>query len=145
MNIKIATHIMPWDIDYALLMAIQLKKSKYHLPADVNITLDTDVGWEILLNEYDEANQVAQAPFVVTVNCAFKPIMDILPRRAKDLTDIPSLLANGLIADTQQQPALKAQSNQTQNETRNLINEGAASRQVLSDLEQSDIFTRVIF
>lgn len=56
----------------------------YRVPGfldNVNITLDTDVGWEILLNEYDEGDQVAQAPFVVTVNCGFKPIMDILPRR----------------------------------------------------------------
>ena len=56
----------------------------YRVPGfldNVNITLDTDVGWEILLNEYDEGSQVAQAPFVVTVNCGFKPIMDILPRR----------------------------------------------------------------
>jgi hypothetical protein len=43
MNIKILTHVMPWDIDYALLMAIQLKKSKYHLPSDVNITLDIEL------------------------------------------------------------------------------------------------------
>ena len=88
---------------------------------------------------------MAQLPHYLNVSVSFKPIMDILPRRAQDLTDTPSLLANGLIADTLQQPALQAQSNQTQNETRNLINEGAASRQVLSDLEQSDIFTRVIF
>jgi hypothetical protein len=28
---------MPWDIDYALLMFTQLKKSKYYLPKEVNI------------------------------------------------------------------------------------------------------------
>ena len=41
MNIKIISTIMPWDIDYALLMFTQLKKSKYHLPSDVNITVET--------------------------------------------------------------------------------------------------------
>ena len=41
MNIKIACYIMPWDIDYALLTFTQLKKSKYYLPEDVNITIDT--------------------------------------------------------------------------------------------------------
>lgn len=41
MNIKIACQIMPWDIDYALLTFTQLKKSKYHLPDDINITIDT--------------------------------------------------------------------------------------------------------
>ena len=30
------SHIMPWEIDYALLMAIQFKKSSYYLPEDVN-------------------------------------------------------------------------------------------------------------
>lgn len=41
MNVKIACQIMPWDIDYALLTFTQLKKSKYHLPDDVNVTIDT--------------------------------------------------------------------------------------------------------
>ncbi len=31
MNIKITYHIMPWEIDYALLSFTQLKKSKYFL------------------------------------------------------------------------------------------------------------------
>ena len=37
MNITILYHIMPWEIDYALLTFTQLKKSKYFLPTDVNI------------------------------------------------------------------------------------------------------------
>jgi len=41
MNIKITYHIMPWEIDYALLTFTQLKKSKYYLPEDVNITIDS--------------------------------------------------------------------------------------------------------
>ena len=41
MNIKITYHIMPWEIDYALLTFTQLKKSKYHLPNDVHITIDS--------------------------------------------------------------------------------------------------------
>jgi hypothetical protein len=32
---------MPGDLDYGLLSFIQLKKSKYHLPTDVNITIET--------------------------------------------------------------------------------------------------------
>ena len=43
MNIKIATHVMPWDIDYALLMFTQLKKAQYHLPEDVNVTIDVEL------------------------------------------------------------------------------------------------------
>jgi hypothetical protein len=41
MNIKITQHIMPWEIDYALISYMQLKKSKYHLPTDVNIEIET--------------------------------------------------------------------------------------------------------
>jgi len=60
----------------------------YRVPGfleNVNVTLNTDVGWEILLNgdpsnNYTETN-VAQLPFVVDVSCTFKPIMNILPRR----------------------------------------------------------------
>jgi hypothetical protein len=55
MNIKIATHIMPWDIDYALLMFTQLKKSKYHLPADVNITLDIELNLTSYLYNWGES------------------------------------------------------------------------------------------
>lgn len=32
---------MPWEIDYALLSFTQLKKSKYHLPDNWNITIDS--------------------------------------------------------------------------------------------------------
>ena len=55
----------------------------YRVPGfldSVNVTLGTDVGWEILLGQYDESD-VAQLPFVVDVNCTFKPILNILPRR----------------------------------------------------------------
>jgi enhancing lycopene biosynthesis protein 2 len=47
MNIKILIHVMPWDIDYALLMFTQLKKSKYYLPKDVNIILDIELNLTI--------------------------------------------------------------------------------------------------
>jgi len=43
MNIKIIQHIMPWEIDYAMLTYTQLKKSKYYLPSDVNITVETEL------------------------------------------------------------------------------------------------------
>ena len=48
----------------------------------VNVTLNTDVGWEVVLNPTEEKEGVvAQLPFVVNVSCTFKPIMNILPRR----------------------------------------------------------------
>ena len=81
----------------------------------INITIEDNASWEIVSLEKEQSDSaVAQLPHYLNVSVSFKPIMDILPRRAQDLTDIPSLLANGLIADTQQQPALQAQSNKTQ-------------------------------
>jgi hypothetical protein len=41
MNIKVIYHIMPWEIDYALLTFTQLKKSKYYLLKDDNISIET--------------------------------------------------------------------------------------------------------
>lgn len=55
MNIKLWSHIMPWDIDYALLMAIQLKKSKYYLPKDVNITLDLELNLTSYLYNWEKS------------------------------------------------------------------------------------------
>jgi len=39
MNIKIIYHMMPWEIDYALLTFTQLKKSKYYLNNEDSITI----------------------------------------------------------------------------------------------------------
>lgn len=55
MNIKLWSHIMPWDIDYALLMAIQLKKSKYYIPEDVNITIDLELNLTSYLYNWEES------------------------------------------------------------------------------------------
>jgi len=55
MNIKIIQHIMPWEIDYAMLTYMQLKKSKYHLPKDVNITIDTDLNLSSHIINWDKS------------------------------------------------------------------------------------------
>lgn len=55
MNIKIICHIMPWDIDYTLLMFTQLKKSFYHLPKDVNITIDAELNLSSYLIDWDKS------------------------------------------------------------------------------------------
>jgi len=55
MNIKIIYHIMPWEIDYALLTFTQLKKSKYYLPEDVNITIDSALNLSSYLINWDES------------------------------------------------------------------------------------------
>ena len=41
MKVKITYHIMPWEIDYTLLSFSQLKKSKYYLPDNIDITIDS--------------------------------------------------------------------------------------------------------
>ena len=73
----------------------------YRMPGflnNVNITLDTNVGWEIVLNQFDETG-VAQLPLVVTVNCSFKPIMDILPRRENYENPYVPIIVNGGLLD----------------------------------------------
>lgn len=55
MNIKIISTIMPWDIDYALLMFTQLKKSKYHLSPDVNVTVETCLNLTSYLYNWEES------------------------------------------------------------------------------------------
>ena len=55
MNIKIAYHIMPWEIDYALLSFTQLKKSKYHLPNDVNVIIDSVLNLSSYLINWKES------------------------------------------------------------------------------------------
>jgi hypothetical protein len=73
----------------------------YRVPGflnNVNVTLNTDVGWEIALNEYDD-NDVRQAPFVVNISCGFSPILDILPRRENFANPyIPLIMNDGFLA-----------------------------------------------
>jgi hypothetical protein len=46
---------MPWEIDYALLTFTQFKKSKYHLPDDVNITIDSVLNLSSYLINWKES------------------------------------------------------------------------------------------
>ena len=72
----------------------------YRVPGflnNVNVTLNTDVGWEIALNEYDDSD-VAQAPFVINISCGFSPILDILPRRENFANPyIPLIMNDGFL------------------------------------------------
>ena len=104
----------------------------------INITIEDNASWEIAsLKGEKESRDVGELPHYLNVSVSFKPIMDILPRRAQELNDIPALLANrNMIIDSE----AKAQA-----DTRDLINKGAATRQLLSDLEENNILTRVIF
>lgn len=55
MNINIICHLMPWEMDYALLTFTQLKKSKYYLPDDVNITINTALNLSSYLIDWEES------------------------------------------------------------------------------------------
>ena len=46
---------MPWEIDYALLTFTQLKKSKYHLPDNVNITINSVLNLSSYLIDWDKS------------------------------------------------------------------------------------------
>lgn len=69
----------------------------YRVPGfleNVNVTIDnSNTPWEILLNEFTE-DDVRQLPHMVTIQCTFKPIMDILPRKENYLNQFVPLIAN---------------------------------------------------
>ena len=55
MKVTITYHIMPWEIDYALLTFSQLKKSKYYLTDDVEITIDSVLNLSSYLINWEES------------------------------------------------------------------------------------------
>jgi hypothetical protein len=129
----------------------------------INITIEDDTSWEIAsLAGEKESRAVGELPHYLNVTVSFKPIMDILPRRAQELNDIPALLANrNMIVDTLQKKdndvrkteeqrkrqaaidetnRLRQESDRLQQQTRDLINQGAATTELLSGLEESGFF-----
>jgi hypothetical protein len=69
----------------------------YRMPGfleSVNVTIDnSNTPWEILLGEYAE-DDVRQLPHMVNIQCSFKPIMDILPRKESYASPFVPLIAN---------------------------------------------------
>jgi hypothetical protein len=55
MNIVATYHIMPWEIDYALLTFTQLKKSKYYLPEGVNVKIKSALNLSSYLIDWDNS------------------------------------------------------------------------------------------
>lgn len=77
----------------------------YRMPGfleNVNVTIDnTSTPWEIALNEVFTENQplptdidVRQLPHMVSVQCNFKPIMDLLPRKTDYSNQFVPLIVN---------------------------------------------------
>lgn len=73
----------------------------YRVPGfleNVNVSIDNgNTPWEIVLDDYgDYETDVRQLPHMVTVQCTFKPIMDILPRKVSySNLNVPLLANNG--------------------------------------------------
>ena len=55
MNIKLTCHVMPWEIDYALLAFTQLKKSKYYLSEDTNVIIDSALNLSSYSIDWDQS------------------------------------------------------------------------------------------
>ena len=55
MKYKIIYHIMPWEIDYALLAFSQLKKSKFYIPQDVSIEIETVLNLSSYIIDWDQS------------------------------------------------------------------------------------------
>ena len=53
MKFKITYHIMPWEIDFALISFLQLKKSKYHIDPTVNIKITAVLNMSDYLINWD--------------------------------------------------------------------------------------------
>jgi hypothetical protein len=55
MNYKIVYHLLPWEIDYALLTYTQFKKSKYHLTEDDTIEISACLNLSSYLIDWDNS------------------------------------------------------------------------------------------
>ena len=96
----------------APLVRITIGDYLYRVPGfleSVNITVDNNYPWEVNL-EKSEVGDIAQLPQVMDIAISFKPIMDILPRRAPtietELTNtttqtgtVPKLIATNPASD----------------------------------------------
>jgi hypothetical protein len=75
MVIKISYHIMPWEIDYAHLSFIQLKKSKYHLPENTNIQVETVLNLSSYILDW-ESSKLPKEFFIEKYNQISKLLSD---------------------------------------------------------------------
>jgi hypothetical protein len=71
----------------------------YRMPGfleNVNVTIDnSNTPWEIVLNEGGGVDDdVRQLPHMVTVQCSFKPILNILPRKESYISPFVPLIVN---------------------------------------------------
>jgi len=96
----------------------------------INITIEDNSSWEIAsLPGEKESRAVGELPHYLNVAVSFKPIMDILPRRAQELNDIPALLANrNMIVDTLQKKDNDTRKTEEQRKRQAEIDQKAAQK-----------------
>jgi hypothetical protein len=74
MNIKIKYHLMPWEIDYALLTFSKLKASSYHLNPDDKIYIDVALNLSSYFINWEES-KISKEFFINKFN-ALLPLLD---------------------------------------------------------------------
>jgi hypothetical protein len=55
MNYKISCHLMPWELDYALLTFVQLKKSKYYINDEDKVYIDVTLNLSDYIINWEES------------------------------------------------------------------------------------------
>ena len=80
----------------APLMKLTIGDYLYRVPGfldSVNITVDDNVSWEIALDKLNDF-EMRELPQVISVQCSFKPIHNILPRRETNKNPFVPLIAD---------------------------------------------------
>jgi hypothetical protein len=71
MNIKLKYHIMPWEVDYALLTFIQLKKASFHLSPEDKIFVDVGLNLSSYITDW-EKSKLPKSFFIDKFNALLK-------------------------------------------------------------------------
>lgn len=100
----------------------------------VNVTIDQNSSWEI-----DDDNQL---PHLLEVQVSFKPILNELPRRGRNMTDVPSIIRQTNVPDTPNETYTPA-TQQVQNANviaQNQVNLNLAGGNSLGGVNSGDSF-----
>lgn len=74
MNYKITCHLMPWEMDYALLSFTQLKKSKYYLNPKDSVFVDVTLNLSSYLIDWDKT-EIPKSFFIDKFN-SLQPLLN---------------------------------------------------------------------
>ncbi len=71
MNVKVKIHYMPWEVDYALLTFIQLKKASFHLSPEDKIFVDVGLNLSSYITDW-EKSKLPKSFFIDKFNALLK-------------------------------------------------------------------------